>query len=136
MNRHRARATASAEQLVERPAVLLRVAQRAGERLLKAGGRLGKHGVSDLSILVRLARAWGRGDYRVMPRKSLLALVGALVYFLMPLDAIPDPILGLGFLDDLAVLGYAMRYARKDLEAFETWEADNGKAESGSDDVS
>jgi len=44
------------------------------------------------------------------------------VYFLMPLDAIPDPIIALGFLDDLVVLRYALRHARKDLDAFLAWE--------------
>lgn len=122
MNRYREQANKSAAQLVERPDVLVRMSKRASGRLLAMTGRLGKGTIANLGVLIRLTRDWGRGRYRVIPKKSLLALVGALVYFLMPLDAIPDPILGLGFLDDMAVLGYAMRYARKDLDDFVEWE--------------
>jgi len=36
-------------------------------------------------------------------------LAGALAYFILPIDGIPDMILGLGFTDDAAVLALAIR---------------------------
>ena len=39
-------------------------------------------------------------------------LFGALAYFIMPFDAIPDVLLGLGFTDDAAVLIAAFTAAR------------------------
>lgn len=123
MNRYQAKAVDTANQLVNKPSVLMRVAGRAAARLLRFANRLGVGSREDFGTLVRLARAYANGSYRAMPKSSLLALVGALVYFLMPLDAIPDPILVLGFLDDVVVLRYALRHARKDLDAFLAWEA-------------
>jgi len=38
------------------------------------------------------------------PLRVRTMLLGALVYFIMPIDAIPDIIAGLGFTDDAAVL--------------------------------
>ena len=38
------------------------------------------------------------------PVKAKGILIGALAYFIMPVDMVPDFILGLGFTDDMAVL--------------------------------
>jgi uncharacterized membrane protein YkvA (DUF1232 family) len=124
MNRYREKAQRTAVRLIENPPVLLRVAGRASTRVLHFASRLSSETREDMGSIIRLTRAWANGRYREIPKASLLAVVGALVYFLMPLDIIPDPILALGFLDDVVVLRYAMRYARRDLDAFLAWEAD------------
>ncbi|MGE3875716.1 MAG: YkvA family protein [Parvibaculaceae bacterium] len=41
---------------------------------------------------------------RSTPLKVKGLLLGALAYFVLPLDAVPDFLLGLGFTDDMAVL--------------------------------
>ncbi|MGE0005159.1 MAG: YkvA family protein [Parvibaculaceae bacterium] len=41
---------------------------------------------------------------RATPLKVKGVLLGALAYFVLPLDAVPDFLLGLGFTDDMAVL--------------------------------
>ncbi len=46
------------------------------------------------------------------PIKVRGILLGALAYFIMPLDVIPDFILGLGFTDDMAVLYTAISMIR------------------------
>ncbi|MEQ8195664.1 MAG: YkvA family protein [Rhodospirillales bacterium] len=43
------------------------------------------------------------------PRHVRFVLIGALAYFILPLDKIPDFIPGLGFADDAAVLAAAIR---------------------------
>jgi uncharacterized membrane protein YkvA (DUF1232 family) len=43
------------------------------------------------------------------PRKVRALLLGALAYFVLPVDAIPDFVIGLGFTDDAAVLALALR---------------------------
>jgi len=47
-----------------------------------------------------------------MTRKILLWIIG-LVYILSPIDIIPEYILGPGFLDDLAVLGFLIWWTTK-----------------------
>jgi uncharacterized membrane protein YkvA (DUF1232 family) len=42
-------------------------------------------------------------------------LFGAIAYFVLPADTIPDVILGLGFTDDIAVLGAAIAAVRAHL---------------------
>jgi len=52
------------------------------------------------------------------PVKAKGILVGALAYFILPLDIIPDFILGLGFTDDMAVLFTAFNVIRTHLKPF------------------
>jgi uncharacterized membrane protein YkvA (DUF1232 family) len=73
-------------------------------------------------LLGRLSLAFARREYRVVPLKTLVAIVAAMIYFLNPIDLIPDAILGFGFTDDLAVLSWVLKSAQQELEAFSTWE--------------
>jgi uncharacterized membrane protein YkvA (DUF1232 family) len=43
------------------------------------------------------------------PMKAKAILLGALAYFVLPFDAVPDFIAGLGYADDLAILTAAIR---------------------------
>lgn len=111
-----------ARALAKRPAAVTRMAARAGHRLVTTASHLESGALSQFSTLVRIAKAWGRGEYRQLPLASVIAIVGTLVYFVMPLDAIPDPILGLGFIDDIAVMRYAWGHIKKDIDSFLLWE--------------
>ena len=49
------------------------------------------------------------------PLKVKGVLLGALAYFIMPFDVIPDVLLGLGFTDDMAVLYAAISMVRSNM---------------------
>jgi uncharacterized membrane protein YkvA (DUF1232 family) len=49
---------------------------------------------------------------RATPLRAKGILAGALAYFIMPADVIPDFILGLGFTDDITVLAAAIAAIR------------------------
>jgi uncharacterized membrane protein YkvA (DUF1232 family) len=98
------------------PAVLIAVARKRSSR-----GGLVKGLREDLGLLQALCVAWWKGEYRAISRPALVAAVAGLLYFLSPFDAIPDWLPGLGFIDDLAVLGWVMRKWSGELQAFRTW---------------
>lgn len=50
------------------------------------------------------------------PVKAKGILIGALAYFILPIDVVPDFILGLGFTDDMAVLFAAFNMIRSHLK--------------------
>lgn len=56
-----------------------------------------------------------------MPLKDKIKIYGALGYFILPLDMIPDSLMVLGFTDDFAALAYALysasKYVTPDIEA-------------------
>ena len=104
-----------AERLLSRgrlPALLFAVA-RKGPRL----GRLRE----DVKLLESLCLAWWRGEYRAISPKALVTIVAGLLYFVSPIDAIPDWLLGVGFLDDIAVLGWVLKTVADELARFKAW---------------
>lgn len=74
----------------------------------------------------RMLRAYARKEYPHLPWKSLLSIVGAVLYFLNPLDLIPDFIPGIGLLDDITVFAWAYKSLGSDVERFMEWEYENG----------
>lgn len=92
---------------------------------LKATGKKGKLKDVWVSLLAffRLIRAYLRGSYRQISTQSLLTIVAALVYFVSPIDLIPDFILGLGLIDDATVLAWTIRACAADLASFLAWES-------------
>ncbi|WP_373387724.1 YkvA family protein [Pseudomonas alcaligenes] len=110
----------------------LRLAQRVLARgrlpaLLLAVARKGEGGArfarlrADLNLMQGLCAAWWRGEYRDISKQALLAVVAALVYFLVPLDMAPDWLLAVGLLDDLAVLAWVLRTWEGELQAYRAW---------------
>jgi len=61
-------------------------------------GRLGKPVVRQLYALYYL---W---ESEHTPKRAKMIIVGALVYFLSPIDSIPDLLIPFGFSDDIAVI--------------------------------
>ncbi len=77
--------------------------------------------------LARMMRAWLAGDYKNISKRSIIAAVAALIYFVNPLDIIPDFIPIIGQLDDILVLGYLIKYLNKEIERFMAWEEEQSK---------
>lgn len=73
-------------------------------------------------IIGRLAKAYALGDYRSIPWKSILLITGAILYFIMPLDLIPDLIPGLGLTDDFGILLAVYQSLSGEVEKFLEWE--------------
>jgi uncharacterized membrane protein YkvA (DUF1232 family) len=68
-----------------------------------------------------LFKAWFSGEYTVVPWRTIALLCIALIYFLSPVDAIPDYIPVIGVIDDIAVLGFLVRSLLKDARRFKEW---------------
>ncbi len=96
----------------------------------KLSVRLGE-GAAQLKLLAAMLYDWATGRYPDLPGTTLLSVAGALVYFMMPLDAIPDPILALGLMDDLGVLARVWQQCRADILQYEAWRRNNEGADGG-----
>jgi uncharacterized membrane protein YkvA (DUF1232 family) len=72
--------------------------------------------------MLRLIRAYYRGEYRDVVPATLVVIVAAIIYIVNPFDLIPDWIPGLGLLDDAFILGLAVRRTRQTLDEFMDWE--------------
>jgi uncharacterized membrane protein YkvA (DUF1232 family) len=72
--------------------------------------------------LARMIRLWWLGDYKNISKKSVIAVVAALIYFVNPFDLIPDFIPILGQIDDIIILSYLTKVLNKEVERFMAWE--------------
>ncbi len=70
----------------------------------------------------RMIKAYSSKEYQKTPWKTLLLAVAGIIYFVSPLDLIPDFIPVIGYLDDISVLLWIANSAKGDLEEFEEWE--------------
>ena len=68
-----------------------------------------------------LINSWIRGDYKEVPIGSIVAALCALIYFVSPIDLIPDVIPGIGHLDDAAVVGFVLHMIKSDLDEYMEW---------------
>ena len=94
----------------------------AEEKAEKHKGVLGR-GWDDLTTMIRLVRAYATCAYRDLPWRTIVMILGAVLYFVSPIDLIPDFIPVAGFLDDAAILSWVASAAHDDLERFRTWES-------------
>lgn len=78
----------------------------------------------DLGAMLRLLRAWVKGHYRVVPWKTIILALVAVIYFVDPFDLVPDFVPLVGYVDDAGVIGFVLRSIGKDLKLFQEWEAE------------
>ena len=78
----------------------------------------------DLKTLQRMLKAWVKGNYKEIPWTTLVMAVAALLYFVNPFDLVPDFIYGVGFIDDVAIIGAIVNSLAGDLKSFRAWEGD------------
>ncbi len=103
-----------------------------GRRKAERAGRDGPlKGVWDaLMAFFRLLRAYVKREYTDIPWQSLVLIVAAVLYLLVPVDVIPDFVLGLGYLDDAAVIAWVVKTLQPVLDDFRKWESTRTEATS------
>jgi uncharacterized membrane protein YkvA (DUF1232 family) len=110
-----------ASKIANSPEKLEKLASKASDKLNAIGVESGaiKEGAHVLVTFIRMIQAYIKGEYRIVPWQTLLAITGGVLYFLIPLDVIPDFIPVLGFADDIAALLWIYKSVRSDVEDFE-----------------
>ena len=76
-----------------------------------------------LQLFFSILRDYINGNYREVPKGSIIAIIGALIYFLCPIDIIPDFIPVIGYVDDIFVLGLVFNQVKSDLDEYEIWKS-------------
>ena len=95
--------------------VLLKLEKKLAE-IPKIGDKL-----AHIPVLISMVRSFIRKEYTALPIGSAVAALTALIYFLSPVDLIPDAVPVIGYLDDAAVLAIVWTLIESDVEAYLEW---------------
>ena len=97
-----------------------RVHEKLDEKLESAGRSLGGS-IGRLLADVRLLYAMLRDKSFTIEWKYKARIIAALIYFIAPIDVIPDFIPGLGYIDDAFVIGYTIKGLKDLIEAYKVY---------------
>ena len=113
-----------ARRLIASPRSLLRVVEQASRKQAAVGNRPSLKAVlEELKAMLGLLKAWATGTYQGPSKTNLLLIAGAVVYFLMPTDLLPDFIFGAGYVDDAMVITWVITTTKEELAKFKRWRA-------------
>ena len=73
-------------------------------------------------VMGRLVKAYALGQYRGIRWKTVLLIVAAIIYFISPIDLLPDILPITGFTDDFGVLLWVYNSVSGEIDKFLNWE--------------
>lgn len=114
-----------AEEMLKDPDKVERFLQRLEKKLKKvpvAGSKL-----ACIPIMVSLIRSYIKKEYTDIPIGTIIAILSALIYFVSPIDIIPDSIPAIGYFDDAAVVAVCWNFVESDVEEYIEWRRENGR---------
>lgn len=89
----------------------------------------------NIRLFISAVRDWMNGEYREIPKRTIIIMVAALLYFISPIDLIPDFIPLTGFLDDATVIGFVFKQVAQDLEKYKVWKEEQEGLEEKQEDL-
>lgn len=89
----------------------------SGASALKKYTELGK-------VMLGMIADYRKGAYKKVPWWTIAAIAFALLYILNPFDIVPDFIPGIGYVDDLAVFTFALKFIQTDLHSYLDWKVE------------
>ena len=114
----------TAEKLMNDPdkmEIFLQRAEQVMQNIPFIGDKL-----SMLPVMISFVKSYVKNEYREAPVTVPVSIVAALLYLISPKDIVPDKIPVLGLADDIAVIYFAWKYVKNDIELYQDWRKENG----------
>ncbi|WP_317336630.1 DUF1232 domain-containing protein [uncultured Ruminococcus sp.] len=96
------------------------------EKKLKSIPVLGEK-LSYIPAMVSLIKSYIEKEYTDLPLGTIIAITSALLYFVSPIDLVPDSIPVIGYFDDAAVVAACWKLVESDVKEYLKWREDNNK---------
>lgn len=119
--------TEEAQEIITNPSKVDEILVQLEEKL-KTVPAIGST-LADLPLMIAMVKAWIKKEYTEVSPKVIACLVGAILYLLKRKDLISDSLPVIGIVDDLAVMGLALKLSEPELKAFAEWRDARGQAQ-------
>lgn len=86
----------------------------------QAGGALGTC-AEDLQTMGSMVLDYANGSYKEIPVDTIISAVIAILYVVIPIDAIPDIIPVIGHVDDAVMVAFVLTQIHKDVDRYRDW---------------
>lgn len=73
---------------------------------------------SDLELLVAFIKDTLQGKYKIVNKGNIVLAVAAMLYVVSPMDFVPDFLVALGLLDDVAIVCWAVKALGRELDEY------------------
>ena len=71
--------------------------------------------------MILIVRSYAIKEYQDISLSEIIAIIAALIYFVSPIDVIPDSIPFAGILDDALVAGIVVGWCDEDIDKYMEW---------------
>ena len=115
-----------AKELIDNPEKVSKVLEKATSLCDNLGELriIGKH-FKEASLVCNMLNDYICRRYTKIPTATVITLLAAVLYFVSPIDIIPDFLPLIGHLDDMIVFGFVTDAAKADLKKYEKWKKEN-----------
>lgn len=103
------------ERFIQRMEKKMKIIPKVGDKL------------SLIPALFSLIKSYYNKEYLDPPVGTIIAVIAALLYFLAPIDVIPDIVPAIGYIDDGIVITVCLKLVGSDVKEYLEWRESNGK---------
>lgn len=76
---------------------------------------------NDICIYFEMLKDFFTGKYKEVPFGTIAAIIGSLLYVLLPIDLIPDFIPFVGLIDDAGIISLCINFTKYDLNKYKEY---------------
>ena len=80
-------------------------------------------------VMFGMIKDYKKGIYKKVPWFMVAAAAFSLLYIFNPFDIVPDFLPGIGYVDDLAVFTFALKFIQTDLHSYLEWKTEDQGAD-------
>lgn len=78
--------------------------------------------MKQIKLSIQMLKASISGEYRDLSATTIVSLIVGVLYFVCPVDFVPDFIPFVGYVDDISILLWIFKNLSSDIELFEKWQ--------------